>query len=216
MMDDFNKYKCETNEKVSKLIQQSEAASIKTKMWVERVDTQLIKLLDRNEVQENRFDEFDARRSEIINTLNNLKGEVQSLSTLKLDESKAADVFQEIRNLVSDNTTDQMHLRNDLLTLENYTERYMPLATTKLIKKLMHASLSEEQRKKLDQSMHNFTIEQQEIILTDLGRGSIFENIIQINQNLTERLKFKVDLQEKLLRTNESYAAKDEQAFKAE
>ena len=85
---------------------------------------------------------------------------MQSLSTLKLDENKAADVFQEIRNLVSDNTTDQMHLRNDLLTLENYTERYMPLATTKLIKKLMHASLNEEQRKKLDQSMHNFTIEQ--------------------------------------------------------
>ena len=36
--------------------------------------------------------------------------------------------------------------------------------------------------------------ELQQIILNDIGRGSIFENIVKINEGLMQRLKVRVDL----------------------
>lgn len=40
----------------------------------------------------------------------------------------------------------------------------------------------------------------QQQILTDIGRGSIFEHVQKVNDYMTKRLQFKVDLQEALYR----------------
>ena len=41
--------------------------------------------------------------------------------------------------------------------------------------------------------------------MTDIGRGSIFEEIIKINNAMSERMKFKVDMQEALFKDPNNY-----------
>ena len=91
-------------------------------------------------------------------------------------------------------------IRNDLSTLENYVERYLPLSTLKVLVKLLQPLFEEDQLRKLDKISERFTVEMQQQILTDIGRGSIFEHINKVNEVMTKRLQFKVDLQEALFR----------------
>lgn len=58
----------------------------------------------------------------------------------------------------------------------------------------------EDQLRKLDKVIYKFNYEMQQQILTDIGKGSIFEQIIKFNEQMSERLKFKVDLQEALFK----------------
>ena len=46
--------------------------------------------------------------------------------------------------------------------------------------------------------------------MTDIGHGSIFEQIIKINNRMTERLKFKVDLQEVNIRDKTGFVVGDQ------
>ena len=43
--------------------------------------------------------------------------------------------------------------------------------------------------------------------MTDIGRGSIFTEIIKFNEQMSERLKFKVDMQEALFKDPNNYFA---------
>ena len=111
-----------------------------------------------------------------------LKGQVLEIHQKKLDEFRAVELIEQIKRHVDDNQKYGENVRNDLLTLENYVERYLPLSTIKTIKKMMSPSLTLDQRKKLEQTIHNYNMEQQDIILTDIGRGSIFEQIVSLNE----------------------------------
>lgn len=87
-----------------------------------------------------------------------------------------------------------------MLTLENYIERYMPLNILKIIQTLMSPLLEPKQYKKFEKYSQRFIEEQQSQILSDIGSGSIFDQIIKVNEEMTERLNFRVDLQEELMR----------------
>ena len=52
-------------------------------------------------------------------------------------------------------------MRNDLLTLENYVERYLPLTTIKIIKRCLSPLYDEDQLKKLDKAEGRYTMEMQ-------------------------------------------------------
>ena len=54
-----------------------------------------------------------------------------------------------------------------------------------------------------------YGMELQTQILTDIGSGSIFEQIQKINEHMSQRLKFKVDLQEALFRDKSSLNAEE-------
>ena len=87
-----------------------------------------------------------------------------------------------------------------MLTLENYVDRYQPLNTLNVIKKLVGPVLEQDKFKKFEKQAKRFTEEMQSQILSDIGTGSIFDQIIKVNEEMTKKLQFKVELQEALLR----------------
>jgi hypothetical protein len=76
-----------------------------------------------------------------------------------------------------------------MLTLENYIEKYMPLQNLRIMFRVIRKCFDEKNQEKLDKHINRFALEMQENILTDLGKGSIFENIIKHNQHLIDQLK---------------------------
>ena len=75
-----------------------------------------------------------------------------------------------------------------MLTLENYVERYLPLNTLKVLKHLVGPLLEQDKFKKFEKQAKRFTEEQQSQILSDIGQGSIFDQIKKINDDMTHRL----------------------------
>lgn len=79
----------------------------------------------------------------------------------KIDDTAAQAEFKDIRGLIKANTVYQENVRNDLLTLENYVERYLPLTTIKIIKRCLSPLYDEDQLKKLDKAEGRYTMEMQ-------------------------------------------------------
>ena len=69
----------------------------------------------------------------------------------------------------------------------------------KQVSKTIKPLLDAENVKKLDRMTQRTYVELQQIILNDIGRGSIFENITKLNNEMQERLNLKVDMQEKFM-----------------
>ena len=68
----------------------------------------------------------------------------------KLDVEVANANFLELKNIVSQRSEFAEKVKNDVLTLENYVDRYQPLNTLKVIKKLVGPVLEQEKFKKFE------------------------------------------------------------------
>jgi hypothetical protein len=82
----------------------------------------------------------------------------------------------------------------NVLTLENYCERYLPLVTLKTVTQLMTKVMPADQLYKLAKQSDNMHVALSLAITQDQGKGSIFTHIADINQYLSERLFCKIDL----------------------
>jgi len=80
-------------------------------------------------------------------------------------------------------------IENKVLTLENYVEKYMPLQNLRQVQRVIRKCFDEHNQEKLSKYINRFAIEMQDGILKDLGKGSIFENIIKHNMFMIEQLK---------------------------
>ena len=60
--------------------------------------------------------------------------------------------------------------------------------TLKVIKKLVGPILEQDKFKKFEKQASRFTEEMQSQILTDIGSGSIFDQIIKINEEMSKKL----------------------------
>ena len=85
------------------------------------------------ELADNRFNEFEERRKILMDDINYLKKQSISTSENKLDIKQAKKEFDDLNKLILDNKVYGENLRNDLLTLENYCERYLPLSMGKVV-----------------------------------------------------------------------------------
>ena len=96
------------------------------------------------------------------------------------------------------------NVRDNLLTLENYCEKYLPINTIRVLKEILVPLFDDDYKfcRKLDKAAERYCQEMQSNILSDTGRASIFEQIIKINDQMTKRLKMRVDLQEALFTKN--------------
>ena len=88
-------------------------------------------------------------------------------------------------------------VNNKVLTIENYIEKYLPLSLMRTLYRIIFKCFSDHKRDKLTKYINRFALEMQEGILTDLGKGSIFENIQKHNQFMIDNLKLQIDLTEK-------------------
>lgn len=85
-------------------------------------------------------------------------------------------------------------MKNNILTIENYVERYLPIQFIKLMRELLYQVFEEKQMIKFLKVSGDTYFEMQKAILQDQGSGSIFKNIMNINEYISERLKQKIDL----------------------
>lgn len=74
----------------------------------------------------------------------------------KLDEKTAVESFTEVKTSIRENRVYAEEIRNDLSTLENYVERYLPLSTLKVLVKLITPLFEEDQLRKLDKVQDRF------------------------------------------------------------
>ena len=89
------------------------------------------------ELVDSEFKGFEKRREEIIAHMTELDAKVINVQQEKLNEKSAVQSFQEVKNRIREDRTFTEGVRNDLSTLENYVERYLPLSTLKVLMKLI-------------------------------------------------------------------------------
>jgi hypothetical protein len=85
-------------------------------------------------------------------------------------------------------------MKNNILTLENYVERYLPIQFIKLLRELMSTVFDDHQMVRFLKVSGDTYFEMQKAILFDQGHGSIFKNIMNINDYISSRLNAKIDL----------------------
>lgn len=85
-------------------------------------------------------------------------------------------------------------MKNNILTIENYVERYLPIQFIKLLRELMSNVFDDNQMVKFLKVSGETYFEMQKGILFDQGHGSIFKNILEINDYISSRLNAKIDL----------------------
>ena len=138
----------------------------------ERVDRSMIAQRanrDLMEILKERGDAFEEKRIEMNNDIVTLKRDVVKLTDKKLDESKAVDSFQKVHNKIFACENVSQKIRDDLSTLENFAERYIPLNTLKIVNQLVQPLFEETQLKKFEKISYNMVMEQQNQILNDIG-----------------------------------------------
>ena len=156
--------------------------------------------MQKQEILDNTNIEFENRRLELNGEIFEVLKRTVKLEQDKISEKSCQQLIDDVKDSIVNEEKSNEKMRNDLCTLENYVERYVPLDTMKVIRNIIAPLITPEQHRKFEKRCSDFTMDMQENILTDIGRGSIFEQIMKINEDLSQRLKFKVDLQEDLLR----------------
>ena len=78
--------------------------------------------------------------------------------------------------------------KDNLLTLENYCERYIPVIILNTVRRILTPMYEYEELVQFCTHADKFHLEMQSSILTDMGEGSIMKNIIMINEDLSTRL----------------------------
>ena len=111
------------------------------------------------EILTERGDEFEQKRIELTSDVVKLKRDVVMLIDKKLDESKAVDSFQKVHNKIFACENVSQKIRDDLSTLENYAERYVPLNTLKIVNQLILPLFEESQLKKFEKVSYNLVME---------------------------------------------------------
>lgn len=140
------------------------------------------------------LDSFQDYKKRLIVKLDNCMKEIKKVDEAKTDKSETYSLIKEVQK---DNRSEQIKAQktaDNLLTLENYCEKYLPIATLKLLQKIMRPLYDEETLEKMKKHCNRFLIEMQQHILDDMGKGSLFDNIEKINDEMSNRLKLRMDM----------------------
>ena len=86
--------------------------------------------------------------------------------------------------------------RGDQLTLEHYTERYIPVQVQGMIMDNMARIHDEKTMKKVkaEENAIYMKMQRQLMDMTNFTDGTIFDNIIQINAEMSKKMNLRVDL----------------------
>ena len=132
--------------------------------------------------------DFEMQRDGLISSMTDLEKRSISLEINKVDKEDVDKSFKDVKHIINKKGAAFDQIKNDVLALENYIERYQPLNTLKVIKKLVGPILEQDKFKKFEKQASRFTEEMQSQILTDIGSGSIFDQIIKINEEMSKKL----------------------------
>jgi len=86
--------------------------------------------------------------------------------------------------------------RDDQLTLEHYAERYIPVQVQNMIIENLKRIHDDRTMKKIrsEENQVYMKMQRQLMDMTNLTDGTIFDNIIKINNEMTKKMNLRVDL----------------------
>lgn len=92
--------------------------------------------------------------------------------------------------------TDVDSQRDNQLTLEHYTEKYLPILMQGMIIKNLELVLDEAVVRRLQSEENQLYMKMQRSLMdmTEFSNGSLLDNIVKINEKLSKKLKVKIDL----------------------
>ena len=90
----------------------------------------------------------------------------------------------EVTKTLSEEKEKRKKIKRNLLTLENYTERYIPLVVLGTVFDMFKDVFRGEKLQKLRKVKDDLHVNLSLAITEDQGKGSIFANIIKINESL--------------------------------
>ena len=85
------------------------------------------------ELMEKTYVDFEKKRDTMVTNITDLTKRCILLKERKLDESSAIDSFQEVKDAIQSNLVLTEKNIDNITTLENYVERYLPLSTIKVL-----------------------------------------------------------------------------------
>ena len=103
-MEDFNRFKTETNRYVNRLSDQFSKETLELKAKLDDNAIVQKRIQDNAELAEERFTEFDARRVELLQDLVEVKRQTVMIGQQKIDDTAAQAEFKDIRALIKANT----------------------------------------------------------------------------------------------------------------
>ena len=142
--------------------------------------------MDHFEEFQNGYKSYTEKIDEAIEALNKHKAEKVDLKWLN------DHVMAENREFVIKMDKD----KDNLLTLEHYTERYLPVQVQNMIIENMQVVLDEDMIKRLkgeENKLYN-RLQRQIMEMDNYGDGTIFERIEAINKEMMQKLELKIDL----------------------
>lgn len=104
-------------------------------------------------------------KQNLLNEISSLKDKVSIMESQKMDDKRATKLFKEVKDSIKKSQYTGENLRNDLMTLENYVERYLPMNMSKIIRRLLVPILEKEDLMKLDKIMKAIDFETSQNIL---------------------------------------------------
>lgn len=103
------------------------------KVNVDHIMFKQTQISNESEVIQDSFVSFKKNRDDMITDVVNIKEKLIQLDDHKVNEKDAAVQFQKMVDQMKSNKEFSDLIRNDLLTLENYVERYYPIKMIKTI-----------------------------------------------------------------------------------
>ena len=197
-----NKLFCmENNGKAEKKFSEIDSKFIELNMW-------------RNTTITGKFEEIDSYLSKLDAGLKESEANIRKLEKEKL-QAVLHHTFEDKINVTLNEWDIKMdENRDNILTLEHYAEKYIPIQIQNMIMGNLENVMDDSQINRLKSHENKIHARVQEQLMDqgNFSSGTIFETILQINEQISKKLNMRIDLRkEPVLVEDSADASKNKQ-----
>ena len=126
-MKDFTDYKTENNRIFRDLSKQYADDILAMKGRLDQFSINAMQLKNKVDLNTSVVRDFESNRDKLNQSMVTMEKKLIEFETEKMDVSTANKNFIDLKRMIKKRSDFAENVKNDLLTLENYVERYMPL-----------------------------------------------------------------------------------------
>ncbi|CDW75226.1 UNKNOWN [Stylonychia lemnae] len=148
------------------------------------------RVLSISETSDSFVDKINQLREQIFQ----MSQQIEVLDQTKLNVTRFTECCDKFDKLMAKLDDVAVNQQNKLITIENYCEKYVPVKIQTIVMDNIKLFVNKETMQKLKSQENKIFHEITDQLLNDDGKGSIFNNIMKINEVLSKRLSTAVDL----------------------
>ena len=126
-MKDFTDYKTENNRIFRDLSKQYADDILAMKGRLDQFSINAMQLKNKVDLNTSVVRDFESNRDKLNQSMVTMEKKLIEFETEKMDVSTANKNFIDLKRMIKKRSDFAENVKNDVLTLENYVERYMPL-----------------------------------------------------------------------------------------